>query len=116
MAFKVTGDDTEIANRWSASPLRYGGDRGSIAKSLMQHLWQRGLHLLTARRTMKNLLFPLLDKLLLRKSSIIETLFAKLKPGMGLEHSRHRSPLNAFAQILSSLAQPKVNIGTATIP
>ncbi len=65
---------------------------------------------------MKNLLFPLLDKLLLRKSSIIETLFAKLKPGMGLEHSRHRSPLNAFAQILSSLAQPRVNIGTATIP
>ncbi len=64
---------------------------------------------------MKNLLFPLLDKLLLRKSSIIETLFAKLKREMGLEHSRHRSPLNAFAQILSSLAQPKVNIGTATI-
>ncbi len=64
-----------IANRWSASPLRYGGDRGSIAKSLMQHLWQRGLHLLTgSRRTMKNLLLPLLDKLLPRKSFIIETL------------------------------------------
>ena len=46
-----------IANRWSASPLRYGGDRGSIAKSLMQHLWQRDLHLLTgSRRTMNNLL------------------------------------------------------------
>ncbi len=35
---------------------------------------------------------------------------------MGLEHSRHRSPLNAFAQIFSSLAQLKVNIGTVAIP
>ncbi len=35
---------------------------------------------------------------------------------MGLEYSRHRSPLNTFAQILSSLVQPKVNIATAAIP
>ena len=30
----------------------------------------------------------LLDKLLLRKRFIIETLFNKLKSGMGLEHTR----------------------------
>ncbi len=39
---------------------------------------------------------PLVDKLLLRKRSIIELLLAKLKPEMGLEHSRHRSPINAL--------------------
>ncbi len=44
MAFKITGGNDLPGNRWSASPLRYGGDRGSIAKSLMQRRWQRGLH------------------------------------------------------------------------
>ncbi len=43
---------------------------------------------------MKNLL-PLLDKLLPRKRSIIETLLTTLKSEMGLEHSR-RPPPNAF--------------------
>ncbi len=46
----------------------------------MKRLWQRGLHLLTGiRRNRKNHLLPLLDKLLLRKQSILEPLFAKLK-------------------------------------
>ncbi len=56
------------------------------------------------RRNMKNYLMPLLDKLLLRKWFVIETLFDKLKSDMGLEHSRHRSPTNAFVHILSCLA------------
>ena len=70
---------------------------------------------------MKNYLMPLLDKLLLRKRSIIETLFDKLKSGMGLEHTRHRSPIHAFVHILSclaaySLAKAKINMGTVAIP
>ena len=91
-----------------------------MSQSLMQRLWQRGLRLLTGSgRTMKNSLLPLLDKLLPRKPSIIETLFAKLKSGMGLEHSRHRSPINASVHLLSatySPAQPTVNIGIGHIP
>ena len=48
-----------IANRWSASLLLYGGNRGSMSQSLMQRLWQRGLHLLTGiRRNRKNDLLP----------------------------------------------------------
>ena len=47
---------------------------------------------------------PLLDKLLLRKRFIIETLFDRMKSQMGLEHTRHRSPINAFVHILSCLA------------
>ena len=70
---------------------------------------------------MKNLLLPLLDKLLLRKPSSIKILLAKLKSGMKLERSRHRSLRNVFIQILScrtaySLGQPKVNIGNIGIP
>ncbi len=66
----------------------------------MKRLWQRVQHLLTGiRRTMKKHL-PLLDRLLPRKRSSIKTLLAKLRSGMGLEHSHHRSPINAFVQLL----------------
>lgn len=44
------------------------------------------------------------DKLLLRKRFIIETLFDKLKSQIGLEHTRHRSPINAFVHMLLCLA------------
>ena len=37
---------------------------------------------------MKNPLLPLVDKLLPRQPSIIETLFGKLKSGMGWDRSR----------------------------
>jgi len=47
-------------------------DKGYISKSLFQRLWQRGLHLITGiRRNMKNYLLPILDKILLRKRSVI---------------------------------------------
>ena len=64
----------------------------------------------------KALLLPLLDKVLLRERCISETLFDKLKSSMGLEHIRHRWPVNALVHVLSclaatTLAQPKVNIG-----
>ena len=59
------------------------GDKGYISKEMMHQLWQRGLHLITGiRRDMKNHLMPLMDKLLLRKRFIIETLFHKLKSHM----------------------------------
>ncbi len=48
----------------------------------MKRLWQRVLNLLTALvAPMENHHLPLLDKLVLRKRSSIETLFAKLKRG-----------------------------------
>ncbi len=79
-------------------------DKGYISKDLFKTLWQRGLHLITGiRRKMKNFLMPLVDKLLLRKRFIIETLFDRLKSQMRLEHTRHRSPINAFVHILSCL-------------
>ncbi|MYG63943.1 MAG: hypothetical protein F4158_05135 [Synechococcus sp. SB0675_bin_7] len=88
----------------------------------MERLWQRGLHLVTGiRRNMKNYLMPLLDKVLLGKRFIMETLFDKLKSTMGLEHTRHRSPVNALVHILSclaatTLAQPKIKMGKVHIP
>ena len=52
------------------------------------------------RRNMKNDLMPLPDKVLLRKRFIIEILFDTLKSSLDLEHSRHRSPINAFVDFI----------------
>jgi len=43
-------------------------------------------------------------KVLLRKRFIIKMLFDRLKSQMGLEHTRHRSPINALVHVLSCLA------------
>ena len=97
-------------------------DQGYLSTALLQRLWQRGLHLVTGiGRNMKNDLMPLLDKLLLRKRFIMETLFEVLKSSMGLEHSRHRSPIHALVHMVSCLAasalsQPKFNMGNILIP
>ncbi len=80
------------------------GDKGYIGKDLFAKLWKRGLHLITGiRKNMKNFLLPWLDKILLRRRFIIETVFDTLKSSMGLEHTRHRSPANAIVHILSCL-------------
>ena len=55
------------------------------------------------KSNMKNCLMPLLDKLLLRKRAIIETIIDQLKNISQIEHSRHRSVTNYFADILAGL-------------
>ncbi len=71
--------------------------------------WQRGarqgvLHWIPEAAAVMANVRRLLDKLLPRQRSSIKTLLAKLESGMGVEHSRHRSPLNAFVQVLSCRA------------
>jgi hypothetical protein len=46
---------------------------------------------------------PWIEKRLLRKRPIIETVFSVLKNTLELEHTRHRSPTNAFVLIISTL-------------
>ena len=79
-------------------------DKGYISHEVFTKLWQRGLHLITGiRRNMRNHLMLLGDKILLRKRFVIETVLDILKCDMGLEHSRHRSPVNAMVHVLSCL-------------
>lgn len=79
-------------------------DKGFISTSLFTTLYQRGLKLITGiRHNMKNYLMPLIEKLLLRKRFIIETVFDVLKVHMNLSHTRHRSTINASVNILSCL-------------
>jgi len=94
------------------------GDRGYISQELFQKLWRKSVQLITEiRKNMKNYLMPLFDKILLRKRFIIETIFDKLKSQIGLEHTRHRSPTNAFVHVISCLVayslgknKPKINV------
>ncbi len=80
------------------------GDKGYIAKELFQKLFDRGLKLVTkVKKGMKNALISLNEKILLRKRSIIETVFGYLKNRLEIEHTRHRSPVNFLVHIFSTL-------------
>lgn len=91
---------------------RLFADKGYISKALVQQFLTKDLHLITPiRKDMKNRLLPLLDKLLLRKRAIIESVNDQLKNISQIEHSRHRSPTNFLVNLLSGLIaytlQPK---------
>ena len=56
------------------------GDKGYISQSLNETLLERGLQLITGiRKKMKNKLLSLVDKLLLRKRSMIESINNQIK-------------------------------------
>ena len=68
-------------------------DKGYISQNLFKTLYQRGLKLITGiKRNMKNYLMPIIEKIMLRKRFLVETLFDILKIHMNLSHTRHRSP------------------------
>jgi hypothetical protein len=80
------------------------GDRGYISKSLFNFLLKRGVQMITTiKKNMRNKLMPVMDKLLLRKRCIIETINDQLKNICQIEHSRHRSPVNFLVNLVSGL-------------
>jgi transposase len=88
-------------------------DRGYISQALFEQLLDTfGVQLITKlRKNMKNRLIPLMDKLLLRKRAIIESIVDQFKNISQIEHTRHRSPLNCYINIIAGLIaychQPK---------
>lgn len=101
-------------------------DRGYISQPLFEQLLDTfGVQLITKlRKNMKNRLLPLIDKLLLRKRAIIESVVDQLKNISQIEHTRHRSPINCFINILAGLIaychqpkKPSLNLfSTAVLP
>jgi transposase len=100
-------------------------DRGYISQALFETLLtQMGIQLITKpKRNMKNKLMPLMDKLLTRKRSIIETIIDQLKNISQIEHSRHRSPVNCLVNIVCGLIaychqpkKPSLNINEFFLP
>lgn len=79
------------------------GDKGYIDQKLADTLLKRGLKLITGiRKSMKNKFMPLIDKILLRKRSLIESTNNQLKNVFHLEHTRHRSAINGLANMIAA--------------
>jgi len=81
------------------------GDRGYISKAKAETLEAQGLKLITTlKKNMKKIARTKEERDLLRHRGMIETLFDHLKNSLMLWHTRHRSPINAFAHLMSCLA------------
>ena len=96
-------------------------DKGYLSKKLFEELLLTcNVQLITGiRSNMKNKLIPLMDKLLLRKRAISETIIDQLKNISQIEHSRHRSPINFLVNLLCGLIaychqpkKPSLHLGT----
>ena len=57
----------------------------------------------TVRKNMPNRLMPLIERLLSRKRSIIETINDKLKNIANIAHPPHRSPINFLVNLFAGL-------------
>ena len=80
------------------------GDRGYISQKLFVLLIQQNLQLITTlKKNMKNRLLPLIDKVLLRKRSLIETVNDQLKNISQIQHTRHRSVCNFMVNVIAGL-------------
>jgi hypothetical protein len=80
------------------------GDKGYISYPLFQELFEKGLKFITPfRKNMNNRLLPMIDKIMLRKRSLIETVNDQLKNISQISHSRHRSIFNFMVNIIAGL-------------
>lgn len=80
------------------------GDKGYISKELSDKLLANGVQLITnVKSNMKNMLLSVVDKILLRKRAIIETVNDQLKNISNIEHTRHRSHKNFLVNLLCGL-------------
>jgi hypothetical protein len=80
------------------------GDKGYLSQALFETLLEQDLQLITKlRRNMRNKLMPLLDKILLRKRALMETIVDQLKNISQIEHTRHRSVSNFFGNLVAGL-------------
>jgi hypothetical protein len=80
------------------------GDKGYLSSSLFKELFNKGIKLITnVKKNMKNKLTPMIDKILLRKRFIIETINDKLKNECQIEHTRHRNMFGFLINLLAGL-------------
>mgnify|MGYP001250192794 CR=1 FL=1 len=80
------------------------GDKGYISKEKSKILLEKGVQLITSiKSNMKNKLMPYMDKILLRKRFLIETINDLLKNQLQIEHTRHRSSANFLVNLVSGL-------------
>ena len=80
------------------------GDKGYISQTLFQQLMAQNVQLITSlRKNMKNRLLPMMEKVLLRKRAMIETINDQLKNISQIAHTRHRSVPNSLVNVIAGL-------------
>jgi hypothetical protein len=107
-AFKLTPGNTDdrkpVPDMVRGLSGKIFGDRGYISQKLFEDLFEEGIQLITKiRKNMKNRLIPLIDKILLRKRAVIESVSDQLKNISQIEHTRHRSIANFMVNLISGL-------------
>ena len=108
LAFKLTPGNTDdrqpVPDMTQDIIGKLFGDRGYISQELFEKLYEQGLQLITRhKKNMKQKLVKLIDKILLRKRSLIETVNDQLKNISQIEHSRHRSVWNFMVNLFAGL-------------
>lgn len=80
------------------------GDKGYLSK-LFAYFYEKGLKIVTKiRSNMKNILVPINEKFNLKKRALIESVNDILMTVFDLEHTRHRSPINAITHTFAAVA------------
>jgi len=80
------------------------GGRGYISKKLFTKLMQQGLELITkVKKNMQTKVIEPLKEQFLNKRGMIETIIDQLKNSLHIDHTRHRSVMNAQVNVLSGL-------------
>lgn len=80
------------------------GDKGYLGKDLFDKLFIDGIHLITkVRKNMKKKATDFMDKVILRKRAVIETINDVLKNICYIEHTRHRSFDNFIGNLIAGL-------------
>lgn len=84
LAFKLTAANTDdrkpVPDMTKNIIGKLFGDKGYISHALFGQLYERGLQLITkCKKNMRNRLVPLIDKILLRKRAVIESVNDQLK-------------------------------------
>jgi hypothetical protein len=81
------------------------GDKGYLSKQLAAEMKDNGLKMLTkVRKNMKKPVLEPLEKRLLSKRGLVETVIEQFKQVCQIEHTRHRSVVNFMINALAALA------------
>ena len=79
------------------------GDKGYISK-YFDLFFQKGIHLITRiRKNMKNWPMGWADKMMLFKRGVIESVNDILMTVFDIDHTRHRSPVNAVTHVFGAI-------------
>jgi hypothetical protein len=108
MSFRITPgnkDDRCVIEKMSKGLQGWlFGDKGYISKDISEKLSQQGLELITRlKKNMKDQFLDPIKKCWLDKRGIIETTIGQLKSIFHIQHTRHRSIPNFFANVLAGM-------------